>query len=53
MRVAGLFGRSASGGILLSDFRVAFVIVGVIALIAILDASRLNRTAGDAVRVRK
>ena len=53
LRVAGLFGTNASGGILLSDFRVAFVIVGVIALISIFDALTLSRTAGDAVRVRK
>ena len=54
LRIASLFGpRSAVGALPLADFHAAFLIVGAIALIVVLDVARLEPTAGDSVRQPK
>ena len=54
LRIAGIFGPpSASGTLPLAYFHTAFLIVGAIALIAVLDVTRLESTAGDSVRQPK
>jgi MFS family permease len=50
LRIAGLFEPNAFGTIPLTNFHVAFAIVGVIALVGILDVLSLAPTAGDNVR---
>jgi EmrB/QacA subfamily drug resistance transporter len=53
LRIAGLFEPNASGSVPLVNFHIAFVIVGVIALIAILDVLGLAPSAGDNVRYNR
>lgn len=54
LRIAGMLGPRASAGALpLVHFQVAFLIVGAIALMVVLDVARLEPTAGDSVRQRK
>ncbi len=54
LRIASLFGpRSAAGALPLADFHAAFLIVGAIALLVVVDVARLEPTAGDSVRQRK
>jgi len=53
LRIAGLFQSNASGTIPLTNFHIAFAIVGVIALIAILDVLGLAPSAGDNVRCNR
>jgi EmrB/QacA subfamily drug resistance transporter len=53
LRIAGLFQPNASGAIPLTNFHIAFAIVGVIALIAILDVLGLAPSAGDNVRCNR
>jgi EmrB/QacA subfamily drug resistance transporter len=53
LRIAGLFEPNVFGTIPLKNFHVAFAIVSVIALVAILDVLHLAPTAGDNVRRSK
>jgi len=50
LRIAGLIDPGAQGAIPLANFHVAFVIVGAIALIGVIDASGLHPGAGEEVR---
>jgi EmrB/QacA subfamily drug resistance transporter len=50
LRIAGLFGSSAPGAIPLASFHIAFVIIGAIALLGLIDSLGLDPAAGDAVR---
>jgi len=51
LRIAGLWGpRAASGSISIGNFHSAFLIVGAVAVLVVLDALSLDRTAGDGVR---
>jgi hypothetical protein len=51
LRIAGLFGpRAAAGALPLASFHTAFLIVGAIAMVVVLDVARLGPTAGDSVR---
>ena len=54
LRIAGFLGPPVLAGSLpLSHFHTAFLIVGAIALVAVLDVIRLSPTAGDSVRLPK
>jgi len=54
LRIAGLFGtRTAVGALSLAHFHTAFLIVGAIALVVVMDVARLEPTAGDSVRRAK
>lgn len=50
LRIGGLVG---AGGQSLSEFHIAFAVVGLVALAAVADVAGLERTAGDEVRRRK
>lgn len=51
LRVAGLWGqRAAVGTIPLAHFHTAFLIVGAVAVLVVVDSLGLDRTAGDSVR---
>jgi EmrB/QacA subfamily drug resistance transporter len=50
LRIAGLIDPSAAGVIPIANFHVAFVIIGVIALVGVVDAWGLHPAAGDEVR---
>jgi len=52
LRIAGLAETGSAGGLPLASFHIAFVLVGVVALLAILDVLRLDPAAGAAVRAR-
>jgi hypothetical protein len=53
LRIAGLFEQNAGSTIPLTNFHIAFAIVGVIALFAILDVLGLAPSAGDNVRCNR
>ncbi|MGA2043251.1 MAG: MFS transporter [Roseiarcus sp.] len=50
LRIARLVDASAAGAIPIASFRIAFVIVGAIALVGVIDAWGLHPNAGDEVR---
>jgi hypothetical protein len=50
LRFAALFDPSAAGIIPLANFQIAFVIVGLIAIVGVVDAWRLHPRAGDELR---
>ena len=51
LRIAGLWGpRAASGAIPMENFHRAFLMVGAVAVLVVLDSLSLDRTAGDSVR---
>jgi EmrB/QacA subfamily drug resistance transporter len=54
LRAAGLVlpGRPGPGSIPLAQFRLAFVLVGLVALLELVDVLRLGPGAGDGIRVR-
>ena len=54
LRISGLFGPAEPAGTLsLAHFHTAFLIVGAIALVAVLDVLRLAPSSGDSVRQPK
>ena len=53
LRIAEPFDSATTGVIPLASFRIAFVIVGAIALLGVVDALGLHPTAGDEVRLPK
>jgi hypothetical protein len=53
LRIAGYLDPNVSSAIPLRSFHIAFIIIGVVALIAVVDVFGLDRTAGDEVRRRK
>jgi EmrB/QacA subfamily drug resistance transporter len=50
LRIAGRFDAAAAGVVPLASFRIAFVIVGAVALLGMIDVLGLHPTAGDEVR---
>ncbi|MBK1665828.1 MFS transporter [Rhodospirillum rubrum] len=50
LRLAGAIGEGAATPLELADFRFAFVLIGVISLLGLLDVIGLRRDAGDEVR---
>jgi hypothetical protein len=50
LRLAPLFHAGAGGEVSLLDFRIAFLVVGLMALLAIVDVLGLGSRAGDEVR---
>jgi EmrB/QacA subfamily drug resistance transporter len=53
LRIAGYLDPNASSAIPLRSFHIAFIVIGMVALIAVVDVFGLDRTAGDEVRRRK
>jgi EmrB/QacA subfamily drug resistance transporter len=53
LRLAGFFDSSAPGVIPLASFHIAFLIIGAIALIGLIDAWGLHPAAGDEIRCPK
>lgn len=52
LRIAEWFHPYRAGMIPLENFQIAFVVIGVVALLSIVDTLTLNRDAGDEVRKR-
>jgi EmrB/QacA subfamily drug resistance transporter len=50
LRIAGFFRPETHGVIPLGDFRIAFLLIGAIAVVSVLDGFGLEANAGDAVR---
>jgi EmrB/QacA subfamily drug resistance transporter len=54
LRIAGLLGPGAAPGVIpLGDFRTAFVLIGAISLLGMVDVLGLDSAAGNNVRLRK
>jgi hypothetical protein len=53
LRIAALVHPAAPGAIPLAHFRLAFILVGVIALLETFDLVGLDPAAGDSVRSRR
>ncbi len=52
LRIAEWFHPYRAGVIPLENFQIAFVVIGVVALLSIVDTLTLSRDAGDEVRKR-
>ncbi len=52
LRIAEWFHPYRAGMIPLENFQIAFVVIGMVALLSIIDTLTLNRDAGDEVRKR-